>query len=102
MVIVGLIFLAVVAAVAFQNPTEVTVKIFVWSYPTSLGLGLIAAAVVGAVIIYLSGLFAQRDLRAQLRVAESRLRELERQRPEPHGPGQRQATGNETPQPPRA
>lgn len=102
MVLIGLVLLLVVAAVAFQNPMEVTVKLFVWNYPTSLGLALIAAAVIGAFIIYISGLFAQRDLRAQLRVAESRLRDLERQRPEPSGSGQRQATGNEPAQLPRA
>lgn len=102
MVLIGIILLVVVAAVAFQNPMEVAVKFLVWSYPTSLGLALIAAAVIGALIIYISGLFTQRDIRAHLRVAESRLRELERQRPEPSGSGQRQASGNEPAQPPRS
>lgn len=92
MAIFGLILLLIAVVIAFQNPIEVTVKFLQWSYPTSLGLALISAAVVGAIIIYISGWLGQRDLRAQLRVAESKLRDLERQR---------QAAPGETVQGPR-
>lgn len=86
MVFIGLVLLVVVTVFALQNPDPVTIKFLGWQYPIQLGVALIASGVIGAFIIYLSGLFTQGELRARVRSAESRLREAERQR---------QAAGNE-------
>jgi len=79
MFIVGVILLLVITVFVLENRSPVTVEFLAWQYNTQLGLALIAAAVAGAVVIYFSGLLKQRDLRAQARAAEAKLRELERQ-----------------------
>lgn len=89
MAIIGIILLLVVTVFALQNRTPITIQFLVWEYNIQLGLALISAAVVGAFLIYLSGLSRQRELRAQIRTTEARLREAERQR---------QAGANEPPQ----
>jgi uncharacterized integral membrane protein len=79
MFIVGVILLLVITVFVLENRSPVTIEFLAWRYDTQVGLALVAAAVVGAVIIYFSGLLKQRDLRAQTRAAEAKLRELERQ-----------------------
>jgi uncharacterized integral membrane protein len=79
MFIVGVILLLVITVFVLENRSPVTVEFLAWQYNTQLGLALVAAAVAGAVVIYFSGLLKQRDLRAQARAAEAKLRELERQ-----------------------
>lgn len=79
MFIVGVILLLVITVFVLENRSPVTIEFLAWQYNTQVGLALVAAAVVGAVVIYFSGLLKQRDLRAQARTAEAKLRELERQ-----------------------
>lgn len=79
MAVVGLILFLLIAVTAFvvQNQDAVSVRFFGWIYQTQLGLAMIAAAVVGGVIIYVSALLRHRELRGQIRGAEARLREAE-------------------------
>ncbi len=93
MFILGVILLLVVTVFVLENRTRVSLQFLGWRYDTQLGLAILAAAIIGAFVIYLSGLAKQRELRAQARVAEMRLRELERQ--------QKQAAADETQQPAR-
>lgn len=79
MFIVGVILLLVITVFVLENRSPVTIEFLAWRYDTQVGLALVAAAVVGAVVIYFSGLLKQRDLRAQARAAETKVRELERQ-----------------------
>ena len=79
MFIVGVILLLVITVFVLENRSPVTIEFLAWRYDTQVGLALVAAAVVGAVVIYFSGLLKQRDLRAQARAAEAKVRELERQ-----------------------
>lgn len=93
MFIVGVILLLVITVFVLENRSPVTIEFLAWRYDTQVGLALVAAAVVGAVVIYFSGLLKQRDLRAQARAAEAKVRELERQqrlaeRPAASGEGQ--------------
>lgn len=93
MFIVGVILLLGITVFVLENRTPITVEFLAWRYDTQLGLALVAAAVAGAIIIYFSGLLKQRELRAQARAAEARLRDIERQqrqaeRQAPAGEGQ--------------
>ncbi len=80
MFIAGVVLLLVVTVFVLENRTPITVEFLAWRYDTQLGLALVAAALVGAIVIYFSGLLRQRELRAQARSAEARLRDMERQR----------------------
>lgn len=77
--IIGIILLAIVGLFVFGNRTPVTLAFVGWRYDTSLGLAMLAAFVAGAIVLYLPGAIAQARLRAQLRSAEARLREMEQQ-----------------------
>ena len=79
MLLLGVVLLLVVGVFALENRAPVTVEFLAWRYDTQVGLAMIASAVAGAIIIYLSGAVAQARLRAQLRSAETRLREMEQQ-----------------------
>lgn len=91
MFIVGVILLLGITVFVMENRSPVTIEFLAWRYDTQLGLALVAAAVIGAIVIYLSGLLRQRDLRSQARVAEARLRDLERQQRQ----AERQAAASE-------
>ena len=79
MAVLGLILFLLIAVTAFvvQNQDTVSVRFLGWIYQTQLGLAMIAAAVVGGAIIYVSALLRHRELRGQIRGAEARLREAE-------------------------
>ena len=79
MFIVGVILLIAITVFVLENRTLVPVEFLAWRYDTQLGLALVAAALVGAIIMYFSGLLKQRELRGQARAAEAKLRDLERQ-----------------------
>lgn len=79
MLVLGILLLIVVVVFALENRTPVTVEFLAWRYDTQLGIAMIAAAVAGAIIIYVSGVVAQARLRSQLRNAETRLKETEQQ-----------------------
>ncbi|HEV8354901.1 MAG TPA: lipopolysaccharide assembly protein LapA domain-containing protein [bacterium] len=85
MAIIGLILLVLVAVFALENRSPVTVLFLGWRYDTVLSYAMIAPLLIGAFILYVAGLFRQRELRAQVRDAELRLREAERQRSAPFG-----------------
>jgi len=85
MAIIGLILLVFVAVFALENRSPVTVLFLGWRYDTVLSYAMIAPLLIGAFILYVAGLFRQRELRAQVREAELRLREAERQRSAPFG-----------------
>lgn len=84
MVVVGVILLLAVTALVVQNQGAVTVWFFFWQVQTQLGLALIAAAVLGAVIMYISAFIKHRELRGHIRGVEARLREAQERMPVPH------------------
>ncbi len=80
MFIIGVIFLIAATVFVMENRDPVTVHFLGWAYPVSLGVALLVAAVAGAVLIYVSSLIKQAQLRAQVRSAEARARDLEHER----------------------
>ena len=100
MAIIGIILLLLVAVFTLENRTPVTVLFLGWRYDTQLGYAMIASLLIGAFVLYVAGLFRHRELRAQVRDAELRLREAERQRPAPFG-SQTQGAGEPPTQQPR-
>lgn len=93
MAIITIVLLLAVTFFVLENQTPVTIQFLAWHYDTKLGLAMIAAAVVGAILIYITGFFRQRqewELRTRIRGVETRLREVEQQ----------QGPGDETKQPP--
>jgi uncharacterized integral membrane protein len=85
MAIIGVILLVLVAVFALENRDAVTIKFLGWQYYTVLSYAMIASMLLGALVLYVAGIFRQRELRAQIRDAELRLREAERQRSAPLG-----------------
>lgn len=79
MLIITGILLLVVTIFVIENRYPITVEFLSWRYTTTLGFALIAATVIGAVIMYITGMLRQRELRDQARKAEARLRDLERE-----------------------
>jgi uncharacterized integral membrane protein len=79
MFIVAIILLLVVTVFVLENRTPVSLRFLSWDYSVETGLLLIGAALVGAIIMYFSGLLKQRELRGQVRAAEAKVRDLERQ-----------------------
>jgi len=79
MVIIGAVVLIAATVFVLENRDPVTITFVGWTYSAPLGVALLVAAAVGAVVIYLSSLFKQAQLRAQIRSAEARARDLERQ-----------------------
>lgn len=80
MFIIGILFLIVATVFVLENRDLVTVTFLGWSYAVALGVALLVAAVGGAVVIYVSGLIKQAQLRSQLRASDARVRDLERER----------------------
>lgn len=91
MVIVGVVLLVAIAVFVLQNRELIAIRFLGWQYSLESGFALLAAALVGAIVIYFSSLIKQGQLRAQVRAAEARARELERQRPSPANEGQQAA-----------
>ncbi|MGH2453977.1 MAG: lipopolysaccharide assembly protein LapA domain-containing protein [bacterium] len=81
LLIVALLLLAAVTIFALNNPAPVNVRFLRWQWATTLALAMIAAALAGAVVVYVASLAAHQGLKARLRTAESRLADKERQRP---------------------
>lgn len=80
MLIITGILVLVVTIFVVENRDPITVEFLAWRYTTNLGFALVAATVLGAVIMYITGMLRQRELREQTRTAETRLREVERDR----------------------
>ncbi len=81
MVVIGLILLVAVTALVVQNQGLVLVQFFGWQYQTQLGLALIAAAVIGALLVYIAAAVKHRELHSRLRDVEARLRTAEAKPP---------------------
>lgn len=81
----AVLLLVAVTIFALNNPAQVSVKFLRWQWATTLALAMIAAVVAGALVVYIASLAAHRGLRARLRAAETRLAEVERQRPTASG-----------------
>ncbi|HEY3249211.1 MAG TPA: lipopolysaccharide assembly protein LapA domain-containing protein [bacterium] len=101
MVVIGVILLLLVAVFTLENRTPVSVTFLGWRYDTLLGYAMIASLLIGAFILYVAGFFRHRELRAQVRNAELRLREAQRQRPAPLGAEPQPLPGEPPPQQPR-
>lgn len=79
MFIVGVILLVAITVFVLENRAPIPIRFLSWSYTTETGLLLIGAALAGAIVMYFSGLLKQRELRGQVRAAEAKFRDLERQ-----------------------
>lgn len=79
MLIVGAVLLIAATIFVLENRDPITINFLGWAYVAPLGVALLVAAAAGAIVIYFSGLLKQAQLRAQVRSAEARARELERQ-----------------------
>lgn len=75
--LVALVLFAVVTVFALANPTPVAVRFLAWQVQTSLALAVIAAAVVGGFLVFVSSVVGQRHLRTRLRELQARVRDLE-------------------------
>jgi uncharacterized integral membrane protein len=73
----ALVLLVAVTAFALTNPTPVTVRFLVWQAETTLALAVIGAAVAGGLLVLMSSMLGQRQLRARLRETQARVRDLE-------------------------
>lgn len=98
MAIIGVILLILIAVFTLENQSPVTIRFLAWQRDTVLSYAMIAALLIGAFVIYVAGLFRQRELRAQVRDAELRLREVERARA---SAGTASPGAGESPPPPR-
>lgn len=98
MAIISVILLVLIAVFTLENRSPVTIVFLGWRYDTVLSYAMIASLLIGAVVLYVAGLFRQRELRAQVRDAEVRLREAERVRSSSAG-SQAQGPGESPPQP---
>ncbi len=101
MAVIGVILLLLIAVFTLENRTPVSVTFLGWRYDTLLGYAMIASLLIGAFVLYVAGLFRHRELRAQVRDAELRLREAQRQRPAPFGTEPPQGAGEPPPPQPR-
>lgn len=79
MFIVAVILLVVFTVFVLENRSPLSIRFLSWDYSAETGLLLLAAALVGAIVMYFSGLLRQRELRGQVRAAEAKVRDLERQ-----------------------
>ncbi len=75
----ALLLFAAVAVFALANPSAVVLNFAIWEVRTTLALAVIGAAVVGGLLVLVSGFAGQRRLRARVRELQARLRELESQ-----------------------
>jgi uncharacterized integral membrane protein len=87
MLIVLVLLAALFTAFIVENQAPVTVEFLAWRYNLRLGVALVGAMVVGAIVIFLAFMGRQLSLQAQMRNAETRahnaeakLREAARQR----------------------
>jgi uncharacterized integral membrane protein len=84
--LLALVLLVVVTLFALGNPHQVSVRFLAWSMETTVALAVIAAAVVGGFLVLLGNVAGQQQLRARLREAQTRVRDLEARLHEAEGP----------------
>ncbi len=73
----ALVLFAAVTLFALANPMPVTVRFLMWTREMSLALAVIAAALVGGLLVFISSVVGQQHLRARIREVQARVRELE-------------------------
>ncbi len=73
----ALVLFAAVTLFALANPMPVTVRFLKWTGEMSLALAVIAAALVGGLLVFISSVVGQQHLRARIREVQARVRELE-------------------------
>lgn len=86
--IIVLILLAVVFTVfVLENQGPVTVEFIAWRYDTRLGIAVVIAMLIGALVVFIASMARQYSFQSQMRDAETRarnaeakLKEIERQR----------------------
>lgn len=77
----ALLLLVATMVFALSNPAPVAVRLLAWQIQTSLALAVIGGVVLGAFLVFVSGLSGQAQLRARVRDLQARLREVEARLP---------------------
>ncbi len=72
-----LILLAGVTVFSLSNHDVITLRFVAWQLQTSVALAVVGAAIVGGLLVLVSSVMGQQQLRARLREAQARVRELE-------------------------
>jgi uncharacterized integral membrane protein len=75
--LVALVLLAVVTMFALANPSPILIRFLTWQYQTTVALAVIGGAVLGGLLVFVSSVVGQQQLRGRLRDAQARVRELE-------------------------
>lgn len=73
----ALLVFAAITVFALANPAPVALRLVVWEVRTTLALATIGAAVLGGLLVFVSGFIGQQRLRSRLRELQARVRELE-------------------------
>ncbi|MDQ7857323.1 MAG: LapA family protein [Armatimonadota bacterium] len=73
----ALVLLGLVTVFALSNPAPVVLRFLSWQVETTLALAVIGGAVIGGVLVFVSGVLGQQQVRARLRESQARVRELE-------------------------
>jgi uncharacterized integral membrane protein len=82
----ALVLLAAVTLFALGNPTVVTLRFLLWQTDASVAVAVIGGAVFGGLLVFISSLIGQQQLRTRLRDLQARVREMEARSPGPGGP----------------
>ncbi len=75
----ALLLFAAVTVFALANPSAVVLRFAVWEVQTTLALATVGAAVLGGLLVFVSGFVGQRRLRSRVRELQARLHEIESQ-----------------------
>jgi len=73
----ALVLLVGVTVFAFSNPTIVALRFLMWQTQVSLSLAVMGGAVLGGLLVFVSGLVGQQRLRTRVRDLQARLHEAE-------------------------
>jgi len=73
----ALVLLVGVTIFALSNPTIVPLRFVMWQTQVPLSLAVMGGAVLGGLLVFVSGLIGQQRLRARVRDLQARLREAE-------------------------
>jgi uncharacterized integral membrane protein len=75
--LLALLLLVVATIFSLSNPSVVVLRFLVWQTEISIALAVIGGAVLGGLLVFISGLIGQQHLRARVRDLQARLREAE-------------------------
>ncbi len=73
----ALVLLVAVTIFALSNPSVVALRFLMWQVQVSLSLAVMGGAVLGGLLVFVSGLMGQQRLRARVHDLQARLREAE-------------------------